>query len=304
MVDVPAVTEYAAALPGVVHADENLFTCSQDTQEKIKEKIKEEKLNRVVVASCSPKTHAPMFMETLEACGLNQYLFEMANIRNQNSWVHANNPEIATEKAKDLVRAAVARSAILTPLHGKVIPVNKKALVVGGGIAGMNAALEAHDLAVSMTAAKIFLTIVLTIWLLQHLYVGWRLLSLPMAKATAGQRGLLVVGARRGFLPELGDADHLDTGFRTNVEGIIEAGVELDGDQRAQDRPPRFGRTHHRDAGIAERVGEAPDGVRGGCGVLQQRGDVLENHPLLGKIRNLPYKVLKIHIKSTLGILR
>ncbi|MGD9274002.1 MAG: FAD-dependent oxidoreductase, partial [Desulfobacterales bacterium] len=119
VVDVPAVKEYAESLPNVVFADENLFTCSQDTQEKIKEKIKEEKLNRVVVASCSPKTHAPMFMETLEACGLNQYLFEMANIRNQNSWVHANNPEIATEKAKDLVRAAVARSAILTPLHGK-----------------------------------------------------------------------------------------------------------------------------------------------------------------------------------------
>ena len=142
VVDVPAVKEYAESLPNVVFSDENLFTCSQDTQEKIKEKIKEEKLNRVVVASCSPKTHAPMFMETLEACGLNQYLFEMANIRNQDSWVHANNPEIATEKAKDLVRAAVARSATLTPLHGKVIPVNKKALVVGGGIAGMNAALD------------------------------------------------------------------------------------------------------------------------------------------------------------------
>ena len=142
VVDVPAVKEYAESLPNVVFTDENLFTCSQDTQEKIKEKIDEDKLNRVVVASCSPKTHAPMFMETLEACGLNKYLFEMANIRNQDSWVHANNPEIATKKAKDLVRAAVARSSTLTPLHGKVIPVNKKALVIGGGIAGMNAALD------------------------------------------------------------------------------------------------------------------------------------------------------------------
>ena len=142
VVDVPAVKEYAAGLPNVVFADENLFTCSQDTQEKIKEKIKEDKLNRVVVASCSPKTHAPMFMETLESCGLNQYLFEMANIRNQNSWVHANNPDMATQKAKDLVRAAVARAALLTPLKGKVIPVFKKALVIGGGIAGMNAALD------------------------------------------------------------------------------------------------------------------------------------------------------------------
>jgi heterodisulfide reductase subunit A-like polyferredoxin len=142
VVDVPGVQEYAASLPNVVFTDNNLFTCSQDTQDKIKEKIKEEKLNRVVVASCSPKTHAPMFMETLEACGLNKYLFEMANIRNQDSWVHANNPELATEKAKDLVKMAVARANTLNPLQEKVIPVNKNALVVGGGIAGMNAALD------------------------------------------------------------------------------------------------------------------------------------------------------------------
>ncbi len=142
VVDVPAVRKYAEGLPNVVFADENLFTCSQDTQEKIKEKIKEEKLNRIVVASCSPKTHAPMFMETLEACGLNKYLFEMANIRNQDSWIHANNPDIATQKAKDLVRAAVARSVILKPLKEKVIPVSKKALIIGGGIAGMNVALD------------------------------------------------------------------------------------------------------------------------------------------------------------------
>ncbi len=142
VVDVPAVQEYAATLPGVVFTDNNLFTCSQDTQDKIKEKIKEERLNRVVVASCSPKTHAPMFMETLEACGLNRYLFDMANIRNQDSWVHANNHELATQKAKDLVRMAVARSNTLKPLKGKVIPVNKRALVLGGGIAGMNAALD------------------------------------------------------------------------------------------------------------------------------------------------------------------
>ena len=142
VVDVPTVQEYAATLPGVVFTDNNLFTCSQDTQDKIKEKIKEERLNRVVVASCSPKTHAPMFMETLEACGLNRYLFDMANIRNQDSWVHANNHELATQKAKDLVRMAVARSNTLKPLKGKIIPVNKRALVLGGGIAGMNAALD------------------------------------------------------------------------------------------------------------------------------------------------------------------
>ena len=112
VVDVPAVREYAQNLPYVTLADENLFTCSQDTQERIKEVIQEHRLNRVVVASCSPKTHEPMFMETLEACGLNKYLFEMANIRNQNSWIHSKSPELATQKAKDLVRMAVARAGV------------------------------------------------------------------------------------------------------------------------------------------------------------------------------------------------
>ncbi len=137
IVDVPAVKDYAATLPYVVYTDENLFTCSQDTQDKIKEKIIEHKLNRVVVASCSPKTHAQMFMETLEACGLNKYLFDMANIRNQNSWIHSKDPEAATKKAKDLVRMAVSRAVTLNPLHEKKIPVVSKALVIGGGVAGM-----------------------------------------------------------------------------------------------------------------------------------------------------------------------
>ncbi len=141
IVDVPAVRQYAAGLPNVVYSDENLFTCSQDTQEKIKEKIKEHNLNRVVVASCSPKTHEPMFMETLEACGLNRYLFEMANIRNQDSWIHSKDPDAATAKAKDLVRMSIARAANLRTLHQKVVPINKRALVIGGGVAGMNAAL-------------------------------------------------------------------------------------------------------------------------------------------------------------------
>jgi heterodisulfide reductase subunit A-like polyferredoxin len=142
IVDVPDVQAYAATLPNVVFTDSNLFTCSQDTQEKIKEMIKEHNLNRVVVASCSPKTHEPMFMETLEACGLNKYLFEMANIRNQDSWIHSKSPELATRKAKDLVRMSVSRAGTLKPMKEKVIPVNQRALVVGGGIAGMNAALN------------------------------------------------------------------------------------------------------------------------------------------------------------------
>jgi heterodisulfide reductase subunit A2 len=145
VVDVPAVTEYAANLPHVALADENLFTCSQDTQEKIKEVIKENRLNRVVVASCSPRTHEPLFQETLQACGLNKYLFEMANIRDQDSWVHGDDHEAATTKAKDLVRMAVARAALLKPLAEKKIKINKRALVIGGGVAGMNAALGLAD---------------------------------------------------------------------------------------------------------------------------------------------------------------
>jgi heterodisulfide reductase subunit A-like polyferredoxin len=145
IVDVPAVKDYAATLPYVVFTDDNLFTCSQDTQDIIKEKIIEHQLNRVIVASCSPKTHEQMFMETLEACGLNKYLFEMANIRNQNSWIHSKDPEAATQKAKDLVRMSVARAATLHPLHEKKIPVIKRALIIGGGVAGMNAALGLAD---------------------------------------------------------------------------------------------------------------------------------------------------------------
>jgi len=145
IVDVPAVKDYAATLPNVVFTDDNLFTCSQDTQDIIKEKIIEHQLNRVIVASCSPKTHEQMFMETLEACGLNKYLFEMANIRNQNSWIHSKDPEAATQKAKDLVRMSVARAATLHPLYEKKIPVIKRALIIGGGVAGMNAALGLAD---------------------------------------------------------------------------------------------------------------------------------------------------------------
>ncbi len=142
VVDVPTVAEYASTLPYVIHTEQNLFTCSQDTQDRMKEIIAEHKLNRIVVAACTPTTHEPLFQETLQACGLNKYLFEMANIRNQNSWVHGDEPEIATDKAKDLVRMAVARAGLLKPLTGKRIPVNKQALIIGGGVAGMNAALS------------------------------------------------------------------------------------------------------------------------------------------------------------------
>ena len=140
-VDIAQVVEYAEALPNVVYAGDNLYSCSQDAQEIIKEKIIEHGLNRVVVASCTPRTHEPLFQETMREVGLNPYLFEMANIRDQCSWVHWDEPELATEKAKALVRMAVARARKLEPLHRVALDLDRHALVIGGGAAGMNAAL-------------------------------------------------------------------------------------------------------------------------------------------------------------------
>ncbi len=145
VVDVPTVKEYAAELPHVVFAEENLYTCSQDTQEIIKEKIEEYDLNRVVVASCTPRTHEPLFQETVREAGLNQYMFAMANIRDQCSWVHSSDPDGATEKSKDLVRAAVARVVELEPLPEITIGLNRNALVIGGGVAGMTSALTLSE---------------------------------------------------------------------------------------------------------------------------------------------------------------
>jgi len=140
--DVPGVAEYAKTLPHVVHAEDNLYTCSQDSVELIKQRIAEHDLNRVVVASCTPHTHEPMFQDTIRQAGLNQHLFEMANIRNQCSWVHSHDWDRATEKAKELVRMSVARAALLEPLHKVDLPLHHSALVIGGGVAGMNAALS------------------------------------------------------------------------------------------------------------------------------------------------------------------
>jgi heterodisulfide reductase subunit A-like polyferredoxin len=142
VVDVEAVRQYAATLPYVVYTGRNLFTCSQDTQESMKEIIATHRVNRVVVSSCSPRTHEALFQETIRQVGLNPYLFELANIRDQCSWVHAQEPERATEKAKDLVRMAVNRAVHHAALHGQPFPVTQSALVLGGGIAGLTAALE------------------------------------------------------------------------------------------------------------------------------------------------------------------
>jgi len=145
VVRVPEVVEYAKSLPNVTYVQENLFSCSQDAQDRLRQVIGEQKLNRVVVAACSPRTHEPLFQDTLKATGLNKYLFEMANIRDQDSWVHQGDPDSATGKAKDLVRMAVAKASLLEPLREATVDVNQAALVVGGGVAGMVAALGLAD---------------------------------------------------------------------------------------------------------------------------------------------------------------
>ncbi|MFZ5451992.1 MAG: FAD-dependent oxidoreductase [Thermodesulfobacteriota bacterium] len=145
VVDVAQVSDYSRTLPNVVYADHYTFTCSTDSLEAMRQVIEEKRLNRVVVASCSPRTHEALFQDNLRQAGLNKYLFEMANIRDQDSWVHQNNPTLATAKAKELVRMAVARAAALEPLTEIPVPVNQWALVVGGGLAGLTAALTIAD---------------------------------------------------------------------------------------------------------------------------------------------------------------
>lgn len=141
VVDVPAVEQYTEGMEGVVYHAQSLYSCSQDAQEVIKEKIREHNLNRIVVAACSPRTHEPLFQETLKDAGLNRCLFEMVNIRDHCSWVHANEPEAATDKSKDLVRMGIAKARHIQPLPEQTVPVINKALVLGGGVAGLTAAL-------------------------------------------------------------------------------------------------------------------------------------------------------------------
>ncbi|MEM3050077.1 MAG: FAD-dependent oxidoreductase [Thermoplasmata archaeon] len=145
VVDVQKVAEVASTLPGVVHSEKMLYACSEDAQKRIKEMVEKHGLNRVVVASCTPRTHEPLFQNTLREAGLNKYLFDMANIRDQCSWVHRKEPEKATEKAIDLVRMAVAKASSLEALPQPRIPVHPAALVLGGGLSGLTAALEIAD---------------------------------------------------------------------------------------------------------------------------------------------------------------
>ena len=145
VVDVTRVVDSVKSQPGVVFAKDSMFTCSDTSLSEIKGKIREYRLNRIVVASCTPRTHEPLFRETLREAGLNPYLFELANIRDQCSWVHPLNPKEATNKAIDLVRMSIARAQSLAPLGGESLEINQSGLVIGGGMSGMTAALSLAD---------------------------------------------------------------------------------------------------------------------------------------------------------------
>ena len=142
VLDISDLTEYTKNLPNVVYSAANLYTCSEVGLSEIRNNIEEHNLNRVIVASCSPRTHEPLFRSTCQDAGLNPYLFEMVNIRDQDSWVHMKEPEKGTEKAKDLIRMGVYKAALLEPLEKMQVSVFPSAIVIGGGIAGMNAALN------------------------------------------------------------------------------------------------------------------------------------------------------------------
>ena len=151
VVDVPAVAEYAKTLPNVVFAADNLYMCASDAQEMLKDMIREHDLNRIVVASCTPRTHEPLFQTTCREAGLNPYLFELANIREHCSWVHQKEPERATEKAKQIVRMAVAKASLYEPLYKQEVPLIHNAVVIGGGVAGMTAAIELAEMGFPVT---------------------------------------------------------------------------------------------------------------------------------------------------------
>jgi len=143
-----AVAEYASTLPGVVHSTDTLYACADSGQRLIAEDIKEHDLNRVIVAACSVRLHEPTFRACVSKAGLNPFLFEMANIREQDTWVHSHEPEEAEVKAKELVASAVAKARFLTPLDMIEVPVTKTAMVVGGGVAGISAALDIADMGI------------------------------------------------------------------------------------------------------------------------------------------------------------
>jgi heterodisulfide reductase subunit A len=186
-VDVAAVAEAARAMPGVVHAEHNLFTCSSDTQSAMRQRIREHGLTRVVVAACTPRTHEPLFRSTCQEAGLNPYLFEMANIREHCSWVHQHDRAAASRKAVDLVRMAVGRAARLEVLGRRSVPVEPRVLVVGGGLAGMHAALGAAEAGRPVTLVE------------RGLALGGRLLALDRVAPSDVDARALVGGMERAL---------------------------------------------------------------------------------------------------------
>ncbi len=145
VIDPKTVAEYASGLPGVVRAMDTLYACADSGQRLIKEEIKKHNLNRVVVSACSVRMHEPTFRAAVEEAGLNPFLMEMANIREQCTWAHGHDPEGALRKAKDLTAAAVAKASFLQPLEMIKVPVTNKAMVIGGGVAGISCALDLAD---------------------------------------------------------------------------------------------------------------------------------------------------------------
>jgi heterodisulfide reductase subunit A len=145
-VDVPSVAEYAKTLPDVVYATDNLYTCAEDGLSNIREGIRKHNLNRVIVASCTPRTHAPLFQATCESAGLNKYLFTFVNIREHCSWVHMKEKDKASKKARDLIKMGVARARLLEAQQEEKVNVEASAVVIGGGVAGMTAALSLADM--------------------------------------------------------------------------------------------------------------------------------------------------------------
>ncbi len=145
VVNIEELKAYARTLPNVVHVDNYTYMCSTPGQSKIRESIKDLNLEAIVVAACSPRLHEPTFRKASAAGGLNPFIFEMANIREQSSWIHMKEPEKATAKAKDIIRMSVARATLLEPLETKFIPVEKSIMIIGAGVAGIQAALETAD---------------------------------------------------------------------------------------------------------------------------------------------------------------
>ena len=144
-VDCPAVSRQAADLENVVVSKDIAYACSEPGQKEIRDDIKENNLDRIVMASCSPRLHEPTFRQMMETAGLNPFMMDMANLREQCSWVHMQDPAAATEKASDLVKMAVSRSRSLEPLYPETLPLTKRALVIGGGVAGIQASLDLAD---------------------------------------------------------------------------------------------------------------------------------------------------------------